>query len=325
MPEQVLRAAPESVRTGMIDRNYEPVLMVESGDVVNIETWSAWGNAVTQDTTIDDVLNFFAASEGAGPHDLTGPVGVRGSQPGDVLRVDVQEIRLRPHAFNIDLPGHFGIGMLPEEFAEGHMRHFELDLRSMTVEFAPGITIPLEPFAGYMGVAPAAPGPHSSIPPGAHGGNLDIKMLGVGSTLYLPVSVEDARFYVGDVHAAQGDGEVNLTALEASAESVQVRLSVLRPSTPLQSPRAETRSSFVTMAFAETVDAAAQSATVDMIRFLTGVTGLSREECYALCSIAMDLTISQVVNGRVGVHACIPKSIFAQGIGSAVADLSVLR
>ncbi|MDQ6525202.1 acetamidase/formamidase family protein [Nocardioides sp. LHD-245] len=311
-----LRASEATVRRGVVDRTDEPVLTIESGDVVSLDTWNAWGNQVTPQTTIADVARMVHDAGDAGPHDLTGPIAMRGARPGDVLAVEVLDLVLRPHAFNLSLPGHLGIGLLAEDFADGQIRHVELTGRSAGTRTTvlPGIEIPVRPFLGYMGVAPAADGPHSSIPPGSHGGNIDVPDLVVGTTLYLPVWTDGALFCAGDAHAAQGYGEVNLTALEASVEEATLRFTLLRGGPALTAPRAETPTEFLTTAFAGSLEEACREATRAMVDVVSTQHGLSRIDAYALCSMALDLKISQVVNAELGVQAGLARELFTDAL-----------
>lgn len=303
-----LPATTDTVRIGVVDQSFPPVLSIASGDTVSIETWNAWGNSVTPETTIEDILSLLQKFPDVGPHDLTGPIEVRDALPGQVLQVDVLELTLRTHGYNLNLPGDYRAGLLPEDFAQANIRHYELDLDSMTTEFLPGIRLPLRPFLGFMGVAPQRAGPHNSIPPGSHGGNIDLRDLCVGSTLFLPIWIKGARFYAGDAHACQGNGEVNLTALEASVREARLRLTVLE-GPPIARPRAETPQEWITMAFHEDLHEATKLACRDMVNFITQTTDLDAVDGYALCSLAMDLSVTQVVNQTVGVHATLPKSV----------------
>jgi acetamidase/formamidase len=310
MATHELCATRETVRVGLIDQSFPPVLSIDSGDTVAFETLNHWAGAVTAGTSIAEVVELRTVSyAGVGPHSITGPVEVRGSAPGDAIRVDVLRLRTRSHGFNLNLPGRFGTGLLPEDYAEGSIRHYELDRDAMTADFAPGIRLPLAPFLGIMGVAPADPGPHSSVPPGPFGGNIDLAELVEGTTLYLPVFVPGARFYVGDAHACQGDGEVNLTAIETAMEEARLRITV-EPGLGLQRPRAETPTHLITLAFADDLDAAAKVAVRDMIAWLADLRGLDATTAYALCSVAVDLSVTQVVNQQRGVHAKLPKAVF---------------
>ncbi len=301
-----LTASEKTVQLGLIDRTDEPVLTIDSGDEVSIETWSGWGNAINELSSLEDVMTKAATLAERGPHDVTGPIAVRGAKPGEVLRVDVLRLTPSPHGTNLIVPGAVGVGLLPHRFPEGQLRHYTLDLDRMTVEVAPGVALPIAPFLGFMAVAPPEDGPHNSIPPGRHGGNIDLKDLTVGSTLYLPIWHEGALFYAGDGHAMQGNGEVDVTALEISFTEARLRLTALnRPS--LELPRAETSSSWITLGFGTDLENAAKQATSSMIELITELTNLSELDAYALCSICVDLEITQAVNGTVGVHARLPK------------------
>ena len=271
-----LKATGETVKLGAIDRTDPPVLTIESGDEVSVETWSGWGNAIDETSTLDDVLRHAATLGEQGPHDLTGPIAISGARQGQVLRVDVLDLKPSPHATNLVVPGAVGVGLLPEQFPEGSLRHYELDLEAMSVELFPGLRAPLIPFLGFMAVAPPDDGPHNSIPPGRHGGNIDLKDLVEGSTLYLPIWNDGALFYAGDGHALQGNGEVDVTALEVGMEEARLRLSVLdRP--PLELPRAETATAWITLGFGNSLDEAARQATRAMIALIVELTDLILE------------------------------------------------
>lgn len=308
------------MRVGLFDQADPPVLSMDSGDVIVAETWNHWADAVTPETTIEDILRLRdAVHPNRGPHSITGPVEVRGARCGNVLRVDILELAPRPHGFNLQLPGRLGMGLLPDDFPDGRVKHFILDLGSMTTEFSPGIRVPLAPFVGILAVAPGNPGPHSSVPPGPFGGNIDLADLVAGTSLFLPVFVEGARFSLGDAHACQGDGEVNLSAIETALDVARLRLTVLdRP--PIERPRAETATHFITLGFDEDLDVAVRLAVRDMIDWLVAEHGLSRDDAYALCSIAVDVSVTQVVNRKRGAHAKLPKSLFSGCSGSTTAS-----
>ena len=203
-----------------------------------------------------------------------------------------------------------GSGTLPEDFPYANFRLVRFDPRAGTASFAPGITLKLAPFWGSIGVAPnPLVGRISSGPPGPHAGNLDNKELVAGSTLYIPVQVPGALLSMGDGHAMQGDGEVTLTALETSLRgTVQV---TVRRGMALRWPRAETATHYITMGLHTDLDEAAKLATREMIEFLVTEKQMKRDAAYVLCSIAMDLHVTQLVDGTKGVHAMLAKSIFS--------------
>ena len=250
---------------------------------------------------------------GPGGHILTGPVYVEGAAPGDVLEVKI---------LSIDLPIDYGYngcsGFLPEncDRAAG-ARILPIDARTMTAQFAPGIVIPLRPFFGSMGVAPAPElGRVSSNPPGKHAGNLDNKELGVGATLFIPVFVPGALFEVGDGHAAQGDGEVDQTAIETSLRG-RIQLTV-RKDMKLTWPRAETATDYISMATDPDLAVATKVAIQEMIDFVASTRKMTKHQAYQLVSIAGNVAVTQLVDKpNVGVHVRLPKSIFAGARPSA--------
>jgi acetamidase/formamidase len=247
-------------------------------------------------------------------HPLTGPVAIRGARPGDTLQVDILELVPGDLGYTAFSPGR---GLLPEDFPDPYLKMWELD--GVSAELRAGVRVPLEPFLGVMGVALAEPGEHSTIPPRASGGNMDIKQLTAGTTLYLPVFVDGALFSAGDGHAAQGDGEVCITAIETTM-SATLRFSI-RHDRPLTGPEFETarplspRTSgghhYVTTGIAPDLMDATKEAVRAMIRHLTRERGLTREEAYVLSSVAVDLKISEVVDApNWVVSAFLPLAIF---------------
>lgn len=310
MSEQRLDATDETTVVGVFDRSRVPVMKVESGDVVDIETNTHWGNVIYPDTTLEDIQRLRTeVYPDVGPHTLTGPVEISGAKAGQVLRVDILELTPREHGFNLFYPGAFGTGLLPEDFPDGEIRHFIHDLDSMTTQFSPSVTIRLKPFLGIMGVAPRDPGPHSTVPPGPYGGNMDLADLVDGTTVYLPIWNDGAHFSIGDAHSKQGNGEVCLTAIETAFTHSRLRFTIEdRPS--IERPFAETSDRWITMGFDEDLLVAAKTALRDMITLLGHEYGLSRGEAYSLCSITSDLSITQVVNRTRGVHVSVEKALF---------------
>jgi acetamidase/formamidase len=241
---------------------------------------------------------------GPGGHILNGPVYVAGADSGDVLEVKILDIDIAiPYSYN-------GCsGFLPDECSRPSMRIIPLDTIKMMATFAPGIEIPLRPFFGSMGVAPPPDsGRVSSNPPSIHAGNMDNKELVAGTTLYIPIHVPGALFEVGDGHAAQGDGEVDQTALETSLRG-RLQLTV-RKDLHMSWPRAETPTHYITMGSDKDLTTATKIAVREMITFLSETRGLTRAEAYSLASVAADLHITELVDGNVTVHMMIPKAIF---------------
>jgi acetamidase/formamidase len=225
-----------------------------------------------------------------------------------VLEVRIRKIKLAiPYAYNGFGPGR---GYLPDDFPYSKTKIIQLDEQKNVAHFAPGIDIPLHPFFGSMGVAPPeAAGRFSSNPPWIMGGNMDNKDLVAGTTLYLPVHAAGALFEVGDGHAAQGDGEVDITAIETSL--IGTFQFIVRKDMHLKWPRAETPTHYITMGFNDDLNASATLAVREMVDFLVTEKHLTRDDAYQLASVAADLHITELVDGNKGVHMMIPKSIFA--------------
>jgi acetamidase/formamidase len=308
-----LEPTPATVAYGYYSAAAVPVLRIQSGDTVRIHTLltstpqrlEAAGVAKDQiEPALRDVVDN-VKDKGPGGHILNGPIYVEGAEPGDVLEVRILAIKLAiPYAYNaFSTRG----GFLPQDFQQGNIKIIPLDEKRMTARFADNIEIPLHPFFGSMGVAPpASAGRVSSGPPGKHAGNLDNRELVVGSVLYIPVNAPGALFEVGD--AAQGDGEVDITALETSL--IGTFQFLVRKDMHLTWPRAETPSHWITMGIDDDLTEAAKIATREMIDFLAADKKMSREAAYMLTSVAGDLAITQVVDGPKGVHVKMPKAIF---------------
>ena len=306
-----LAAGPESAHWGFFDAGLAPALTVESGAVVEIETVSGGPDALPgPGFEIPEALRRIHAETprplGSG-HILTGPVAVAGAAPGDALQVEILDVRLGTDwGWNAIRP--LG-GALPDEFPEGRMTAIPLDREAGDALLPWGERLACRPFFGVMGTAPpAAWGVLSSIQPRAFGGNIDCKELTAGSTLYLPVFAPGALFSCGDGHAAQGDGEVCLTAIE-TALTGRFRLTLRRDLPPLEAPMAETADHWLQFAFDASLDRAARIALRRMIDFIRQRSNLSREDAYMLCSLACDLRITQIVNQQQGVHAMLEKRL----------------
>ena len=311
----VLKPSPKTVAWGYYDASTPPVLRVKSGELVEIHSLITSSPARLEAAGLPpaDVeaalreIHKEVTNKGPGGHILTGPVFVEGAEPGDTLEVRIESIRLAiPYAYNGFSPGR---GFLPEDFPYARMRIIPLDGKRMVARFAPGIEVPLRPFFGSLGVAPPlVSGRINSGPPWIHAGNLDNKELVAGTTLFIPVHAAGALFLAGDGHAGQGNGEVDITALETSLVGT-FRLTV-RKDKPLRWPRAETPTHFITMGLHEDLNEAAKMALREMIDFLVAEKHLSRDDAYMLSSVAADLSITQLVDGNKGVHAMIAKGLF---------------
>jgi acetamidase/formamidase len=316
----LLKATPKTVVWGYYDASAPPVLRVKSGESVEIQTLITSspkrleGAGVAADQVEQSLRDIYdqVKDKGPGGHILTGPIFVEGAEPGDVLEVRIVSVRLAiPYAYNGFGPGR---GFLPEDYPYPKMKIIPLDEKRMVARFAPGIEIPLHPFFGSMGVAPPeTTGKFSSNPPWIHAGNLDNKDLVAGTTLYIPVHAAGALFEVGDGHAGQGNGEVDITALETSL--IGTFQFVVRKDMHLRWPRAETPTHFITMGLHEDLNEATKLAVREMIDFLMSEKHLSRDDAYMLASVAGDLSITELVDGNKGVHMAMPKGIFVSGSG----------
>jgi acetamidase/formamidase len=313
-----LRPTPKTIAWGYYDASTPPVLRVKSGDTVEIQTLitsspkrleDAGVPAEQVEQSLRDITKE-VTNKGPGGHILTGPIYIENALPGDVLEVSIVSVRLAiPYAYNGFAPGR---GFLPEDYPYPKMKIIPLDEKRMVAKFAPGIEIPLHPFFGSMGVAPPElTGKFSSNPPWIHAGNLDDKALVAGTTLYIPVHAAGALFEVGDGHAGQGNGEVDITAMETSL--IGTFQFVVRKDMHLRWPRAETPTHFITMGLHEDLNEATKLAVREMIEYLMTEKHLSRDDAYMLSSVAADLSITELVDGNKGVHMAIPKAIFVSG------------
>jgi acetamidase/formamidase len=322
LAQTVHRIAPSlaTVHVGNFNAALAPVLTIDSGDIVLLESAGAIDpdvidkSGVVPPAAVPDYLRTIYREfkdRGPGPtgHVLTGPIAVRGAEPGDVLEIRVLEVDLAvPYGYNLQRPNE---GVLADEFTTARQRIVPINLERKTATVAPGVVVPVNrPFFGVMGVAPsAAMGRVSSAPPGTHGGNMDNKDLGAGAVLYVPVYVRGALFSAGDGHAAQGHGEVNLTAIETGLRG-RFQL-VLRKDMKLAYPRAETPTHWVAMGLDPDLEKAMKIAVRETVDFLTQrFPRLSREDAYVIASVAVDYHVTQVVDGTKGIHGMIPKAIF---------------
>ena len=346
--EHFVPSRPETVSWGWFPLDKPPVLTIDSGDTVRIDTLSHAGATqnehpdaslgalgVTPDEILPDVLDFWASRagrprEGRSGHVITGPIAVRDAEPGDVLEIQVLEMATRvPYGVNNTGPtgGVFSPaypGSRPDDGARDiaqarHLIRTGLVNSREVALFGDGILVPLAPFMGIMAVAPdpvvgepgvSVPGVQASRPPGRFGGNLDVKDLTAGSTLYLPVLQPNALFYVGDPHSAQGDGEVSGTAIEQSLTG-RFRF-VLHKDRALTAPRAETHTHYILMGIDLDLDRALQKAVEEVVAFLVAEHGLSPARALSLASIAVDFQVAEAVDLTQVVTGRIPKGLFGR-------------
>jgi acetamidase/formamidase len=327
-PDATLRSTPETVVWGYIRADRAPVLRIQSGQTVRIDTVTHQGL-----NTKDDPVAYFGAAgiapvdvledakkiyraikreEGAGPHILTGPVFIDGAEPGDMLEIRVLDVEIRvPYGINSTGPGW---GAVPDLLQQTAAKVIKLDLARKVALFSANVEVPLAPFMGIVAVAPPPEvGCVSTKPPGAFGGNIDFKHLTAGSILYLPVFNEGALFYTGDGHAVQGDGEVDGTAIEISLTPTLQFVVHKGAGRDMKWPRAEDATHYYSMGMDADLAQALQNAIRETVGFLQHRAALSAAEAYALCSLAVDFRIGEAVNNVLMVYGAIPKKLFKKG------------
>ena len=314
----VVPSTKETVRLGVFDTNLPPILTIDSGDSISFpDTWSHFLNELQPGVPIETLAKLRMNNPGRGPQSMVGPVAVNKAEPGDVLEIRYKRIRPYEWGATFNNPGGVGTGLLPQDYAQGQVKYVDLDLGAMKGKFMPNITIPLRPIQGTLGVAPPdgyfpplSPGVTNAIPPGPHAGNLDLSELSEGSTLYIPVWKPGALIYTGDSHAAQGDGEISITGVETRMKELRIQV-LLHKQKGLAWPVAETDTHWITMGLDKDLNAAITLAARTAIKFLAAQAKISELDAYALCSIAVSFRVTQVVDIVRGVHALIPKNIFA--------------
>ena len=322
-PDAVLSSTSETVLWGYIAANLPPALTIKSGQIVEIEALSHQGLTTSKDPekffaaygipsneVLADAKNIFAEvkrPKGASVHILTGPIYIEEAAPGDVLEVRVLDIKFRvPYGVNNTGPGK---GVLPKLLSEPAAKLLRLDLERHVALFSDEIEIPLKPFMGIMAVSPPTSlGMVSSTPPGAWGGNIDLKFTGIGSSLFLPVFNQGGQFFTGDGHAVQGDGEVDGGAIEISLKpTLQF---IVHKGKSIKQPRVETATDYLTTGLSQDLNEATRIALQEAIDFLLTEKGLSAADAYALSSLAVDLGIGEAVDIVNLVYAKIPKHVF---------------
>jgi acetamidase/formamidase len=301
----VLPATMETTQWGWFNNAQPPVLHVASGDTIIFETMMHAHNQVVPGTTIEQIKKLRTDYPGRGPHTLTGPVSIEGAEPGDVLKARINKIVPRAYGTNFNVPGMFG--EFPDKFPEGQVKYFYLDLERKVAEFAPGIEIPLAPFPGTIGVARAEPGQYSSVPPGPFGGNMDIRDLTEGAALYVPVFVKGALLWTGDSHAAQGNGEINLTALETAYKEMDVTVEVMKDM-KLDWPRIETADAWITVGIDRDLNKALDLLKAQTVKLIMEQRKVDAERATGLMTEAWDCRVSQVVDVNKGLHCFSAKS-----------------
>jgi acetamidase/formamidase len=304
-----LEGTPETTQFGWYDNAQAPVARIRSGDTVVMETLIHGDKQVVMDEMNIEAMTARARREqadspGRGPHSITGPVYVEGARPGDTLKIEIGPIVPTAYALNFSYPGF--AGAFPKQFPKGQLRYFLLDPQRRGFEFAPGIEIPLRPFPGIVGVARAEPGRYSTVPPGRFGGNLDINEMVSGTTLYLPVFVEGAMLWSGDSHAAQGNGEINLTALETSFKELPLTVTVMK-GMKLDWPRVETPTHWIAVGYDKDLNLAFDLLQEQTTRLISEQRGAGPAEARAAMLSTWDCRIAEVVNVLKGTYCMVPK------------------
>jgi len=320
-----LKAVKEEVQWGWLDPRIKPRLTIDSGDTVSVETLAHSLDQIHDGVSMDEIVRLRKSNPGGGPHSFTGPIYVNGAKPGDVLEIRILKIVPKEQGFNFHLPGKEfpTIGALAKEFPEGYVKYFHF--HDGKTEFKPGIELTLRPFPGTLavGIDPNDPSPRkggvkddpmapvSTLRPWKNGSNMDINELTEGSRIFIPVFLEGALIWTGDSHCLQGNGEVNLTALECSYKEIEMQ-PIVHHDMKLTWPRIETPTHYIMVGFDEDLNVAMVNAVRETVDFLSTQKGLTREEAYSLTSIVGDCRVSQVVDVRKGVHCMVPKSIFTR-------------
>ena len=306
-----IQPTTDHVHWGYFDAALKPIATIEPGETFTLNSVSGSVAEAPLDGSPYLVRPELRAIQAAvkpelGPHILTGPVAVRGAMPGDALRVEIVDVQLADDwGFNIIKPG---MGALPDDFPYERLIHLGINRAAGTIQTPWGMELQAKPFFGVMGAAPApSVGRVSSVMPASFGGNLDNKELGAGAVLYLPVAAEGGLFSAGDGHGAQGDGEVCLTAVETGLTGT-FKIDLIKNAN-LDAPWAETPTHAITMAFDEDLDIAMQVALQRMIKLIVAHTGITADDAYRLCSLAVDLRVTQVVNRSKGIHAMISREL----------------
>ncbi|MGR4866993.1 acetamidase/formamidase family protein [Caulobacter sp. LARHSG274] len=332
-----LRATPQTVHWGYFDPSIAPSLRIKSGDLVSTEAITHHAGdapALMMDEAVTRIFTEIPeADRNPGVHIMTGPIHIEDAKPGDVL--EVRYLRMVPrNNYGSNLAANWGY--LYKEFGEKErVTIYELDpnantasalyaydfpgkyLVPGTITHCPecdrqpalnGVRVAARPHLGTAGVAPAVDGRTSTIPPGAHGGNIDNWRIGAGATMYYPVQVEGGLFSIGDPHVSQGDGEISGTAIESSL-NVLMQI-VLRKDFQAPGPLLETPKWWIVHGFHEDLNVAVREASLNMLTLLSDHVGLSRDDAYSLMSVASDFGVTQVVDGKQGCHVRIPRDIF---------------
>lgn len=301
----ILPATAGTTQWGIFDTQLAPVLRINSGDTVVIQTLPAADNQVVPGVSAKKIIKMNNAVANRGPHTLTGPIYVNGAEPGDTIKIHINSITTLPYASNNSVPNK---GLFPQLFPQGQVTYFHIDLQNKKIPFAPGITMPLTPFPGVIAVAPAKSGVFDSDPPGPYGGNMDLRELTAGSTLYLPVFKSGGYIWTGDSHAGQGNGEIDLTAIETAFSELNVTIELIK-NKHLTWPEVETPTSWITVGYDTDLNKALDIAKAQTVAFISQQRNISPTEANKVLMKIWDCPIAEVVNGVKGVYCIIPKNL----------------
>ena len=302
----LLPATDETVQWGWFNNAETPRARIKSGDTIILETMMASQNQILPGVSIEKITKLRVDNPGRGPHTVTGPIFIEGAQPGDVLKVKINRIVPRSYGANWNLPGDLKLGQFPAIFKEPQAKHFYLDLKRGVTQFLPGIELPVRPFPGILGVARAESGQYSTVPPGPFGGNLDCREMVEGTTVYLPVFVEGALLWSGDSHAVQGNGEINLTAIESAFNELNLTVEVIKKK-PLSWPRIESPTHWMTLGYDRDMNKAIKIMEEETIKFIAEWKKMSSSDARQYMMKYGDIRVAEVVNQLKGVYCMLPK------------------
>lgn len=299
----ILPATPQTSQWGFFDSSQSPVLTINPGDTVVIETMAASDNQVVPGTTIAQIIQMKNAIADRGPHTVTGPIYINGAEPGDILKIHFNKITPRAYASNDAVPGK---GLFPEDFPNGFVKYYHLDVKKMQMQFLPGIVVPLAPFPGVIAVARSEAGKYDSIPPGPFGGNMDLREMTEGTTLYLPVFMKGGLLWTGDSHAGQGNGEIDLTAIETAFAEFNITVDLVKQK-PLSWPRVETPDSWIAVGYDKNLNKALDILKDETIKLIMEQRQVNHVDAEKLMYQTWNCPIAEVVNGVQGVYCMVPK------------------
>jgi acetamidase/formamidase len=312
----VLESNKQTVRIGAMDPAAPPAVTVDSGDVVHYtRTWVNWADEAKYGMSFDE-REPIRKRYPAGPYSLVGPVAVKGAEPGDWI--EVRMIRLKPIEWGWN-SAPLGVGALPSEFKKPYLQYFKFDDARTKAVFKDGVTYPLNPVQGVIATMPAGDKPVSAILSGSYGGNVLLRDLTEGASIFLPVQRSGGLVWTGDSHAAQGDGVVNQTAIESAMDEMRMQF-ILHKAAPLKSLVCETPTTWISVGQGQDLEAALTSGLLNTMNWMSSASGLTREDIYSLISIAGSVRVTQyahqtkTVYSNVpakGVHVVIPKSVFS--------------